>query len=75
MEYSSMAILAGILLAGASVVLGAKYKQDKDKAYQLTELLSKIVDAAQDDGVTEKEFQEIVASAKNLLTKPEAEPS
>jgi CRISPR/Cas system CSM-associated protein Csm2 small subunit len=75
MEYASIAILIGSALASASVLLGAKYQQGKGKAKQLAELLTTIIEAAQDDEVTEKEFQKIVSSAKDLLQKPEAEPS
>ncbi len=75
MEYASIAILIGAVLASTSVLLGTKYKQGKGKAKQLTDLLASIIEAAQDDEVTEKEFQKIVASAKDLLEKPEAEPS
>ena len=73
MYYSSVAVLVRMVLAAISVVFGAKYKQGKGKAEQLTELLKTVVEAAEDDKVTEKEFQEIVASAKSFLEKPEAE--
>jgi hypothetical protein len=73
MEYASIAILIGAILASTSVLLGAKYQQGKSKAKQLTDLLTTIIEAAQDDEVTEKEFQKIVTSAKGLLQKPEAE--
>jgi hypothetical protein len=74
MEYSSVAVLVGTLLAASSVIFGAKYKLGKDKAKQLSDLLTTIIKAAQDDEVTEKEFQKIVASVKKLLEKPEAQP-
>ena len=75
MKYASIAILIGAVLASTSVLLGTKYQQGKGKAKQLTDLLTSIIEAAQDNEVTEKEFQKIVASAKDLLQKPEAEPS
>lgn len=75
MEYASIAILIGAILASASVLLGARYQQGKGKAKQLADLLTSIIEAAQDDKITEKEFQKIIASAKDLLQKPEAEPS
>jgi hypothetical protein len=68
MEYLSIAMVIGALLAVASVVFGAKYRQGKGKAKQLVDLLNKIIDAAQDDQVTEKEFQETVTLTKNLLS-------
>ncbi len=73
MEYASIAISIGAILASASVLLGAKYQQGKGKVKQLTDLLTTIIEAAQDDEITEKEFQKIVA--KKLLEKPEAQPS
>jgi hypothetical protein len=75
MEYASIAILIGSVLATSSVLLGAKYQQGKGKAKQLTDLLTSIIEAAQDDEVTEKESQKIVASAQELLQKLEAESS
>jgi len=75
MNYDSIVLLAGALLTISSAVFGAKYNQGKKKASQLTKLLSTIIDAAQDDEVTEKELQKIVASVKTLLEKPEAQSS
>jgi len=71
MEYLSVALLVGAFLATASVVFGAKYKQGKDKARQLNSLLTIVIKAAEDDNVTEKEFQKIVASIKALLDNSE----
>jgi len=73
MEYESISVLIGALLTIASLILGAKYKQGKGKAKQLTDLLTTIIKAAEDDEITENEFQKIVASAKGFLEKPEAE--
>ncbi len=73
MEYASIVILIGSVLASASVLLGAKYQQGKGKAKQLTGLLTTIIKAAEDDKVTEKEFQKIVASTKAVLEKPEVQ--
>jgi len=75
MESSSITILIGAFLAIASVVFGVKYKQGKGKATELTDLLSTIIKAAEDDEVTEEEFQRIVASVKALLGKGEAQSS
>ena len=73
MDYSSIAILIGSVLAAASVIFGAKYKQGKGKVKQLIDLLTTVIKAAEDNEVTEEEFQKIVASAKTFLGKPEAE--
>lgn len=71
----SIALLAGLVLTVASVIFGTKYKQGKGKTKQLADLLATIIKAAEDDEVTEKEFQKIVASVKTLLQKPEAQSS
>ena len=55
------------LLWSLEAVLGAKYKQGKAK--QLLDLLNAIIEAAEDDKVTEEEFQKIVADAKVLLAR------
>jgi len=73
MEYESISVLIGASLTITSLILGAKYRQGKGKAKQLTDLLSTIIKAAEDDEITDKEFQKIVASAKAVLDKPEAE--
>lgn len=57
------------LLWSLEAVLGAKYKQGKGKAKQLLDLLNAIIEAAEDDKVTEEEFQKIVADAKVLLAR------
>jgi hypothetical protein len=72
MDYASIAVLIGSALAAASVVFGAKYKQGKVKAKQLAQLLSEVIEAAEDNEVSEEEFQKIVASSKQILEKSEA---
>ena len=67
MDYGSIAVLVGGILTVASAVLGGKYRQGKGKAKQLLDLLNAIIEAAEDDKVTEEEFQKIVADAKALL--------
>ena len=71
MDYASIAILAGTLLTAASIVFGAKYGKGKAKAKQLTQLLSEVIEAAEDDKVSEEEFQQLVCSTKQLLGNPE----
>jgi hypothetical protein len=72
MDYASIAVLIGTVLAAASVLFGAKYKQGKAKAKQLVQLLSEVIEAAEDNEVSEEEFQKIVASSKQILEKSEA---
>jgi hypothetical protein len=47
------------------VFLGVKYRQGLEKARLLAQLLEDIVTAAEDNEVSEKEFQRVVATAKN----------
>jgi hypothetical protein len=72
MDYSFIALLIGSVLAAASVVFGAKYKQGKAKAKQLVLLLNEVIEAAEDNEVSEEEFQNIVASSKQILETSEA---
>ena len=65
MDYASIAILAGTLLTAA------KYGKGKAKAKQLTQLLSEVIEAAEDDKVSEEEFQQLVCSTKQLLGNSE----
>ena len=57
---NAVAALTTIILALISIFLGAKYRQ-------LKQFLKTVVAAAEDDAVSEEEFQEIVAAAKKLL--------
>ncbi len=66
MDASSIIVLASSFLTIAGVVMGAKWQYSKSKAAQLTKLLDLILEAAEDDKVTEEEFQGIVAAAKSL---------
>ena len=72
MYYASIAVLIGTVLAAASVVFGAKYNQGKAKAKQLVHLLNQVIEAAEDNEVSEEEFQKIVTSSKQILKKSEA---
>ena len=47
-------------------MVGAKWQYSKSKAAQLAKLLDVILEAAEDDKVTEEEFQGIVTAAKSL---------
>jgi hypothetical protein len=66
LDASNIIALASSFLTIAGVLVGAKWQYSKSKAAQLTNLLRLILDAAEDDKVTEEEFQGIVAAAKSL---------
>jgi CRISPR/Cas system CSM-associated protein Csm2 small subunit len=72
MDYASIAVLVGTVLAAASVIFGAKYQQGKAKAKELAQLLSEVIEAAEDNEVSEEEFQKIVTSSKKILETSEA---
>jgi hypothetical protein len=57
MDYASIAVLIGTGLAAASVVFGAKYSQGKAKARELLQLLAEVIEAAEDNAISEEEFQ------------------
>jgi hypothetical protein len=52
--------LATQLLALVSAPFGTKYKQAKGKASQVRGFLDSVIEAAEDDEVSEKEFQKVV---------------
>ena len=64
MESGSIVAVATAVLSVVSVVLGTKYKKWLDRGRLFAELLGDIVAAAEDDAVSEEEFQSIVAKAK-----------
>ena len=64
MESGSIVAVATAVLSVVSVVLGTKYKKWLDRGRLFAELLGDIVAAAEDDKVSEEEFQKIVAKAK-----------
>ena len=71
MDASSIAALVTSTLTIIGVLAGAKWQLGKSKAAQLTQLLNLILSAAEDDAVSEAEFQGIVTAAKALMSKPE----
>jgi len=64
---SSIAALVNSLMMIVGVLVGVKWQLGKSKAAQLSELLSLILSAAEDDAITEEEFQGIVSLAKSLV--------
>ena len=66
MESGSIVAVATAVLALVSVFLGAKYRKWLERGRLFAELLSDIIRAAEDDKVSEEEFQQIVAAAKQV---------
>ena len=64
MESGSIVVVATAVLSVVSVFLGVKYRKWVEKGKLLAELLDDVVAAAEDDAVSEEEFQSIVAKAK-----------
>ena len=64
MESGSIVAVATAILTVVSVFLGSKYKKWLVRSRLFAELFDDIVAAAEDDKVSEEEFQEIVAKAK-----------
>jgi hypothetical protein len=71
MDSASLMALASAFLTVVSVVLGVKYTQGLRKARLFAKLLRDIVEAAEDDEISEKEFQSIVASTKLIAADVE----
>ena len=60
MDAGVIAALVSIGLSFAAAVLGARYRRVKV-------LLKAVVDAAEDDEISEQEFQEIIAKTRELM--------
>ena len=71
MESGSIVAVATAVLSVVSVFLGVKYRQGLKKARLFADLLNDVVAAAEDDKVTEEEFQNIVAAAKRVSEEVE----
>ena len=71
MESGSIVALATVVLSVVSVFLGAKYRKWLERGRLFAELFDDIVAAAEDDKVSEEEFQQIVAKAKKVASKVE----
>jgi hypothetical protein len=67
MESSSIIALATAVLSVVLVFLGAKYRKWLEQGRLFAGLLNDIISAAEDDKVTEEEFQKIVSKAKKVL--------
>ena len=64
MESSSFVAVATAVLSIVSVFLGVKYRKWLVRGRLFAELFDDLVAAAEDDKVSEEEFQKIVAKAK-----------
>ena len=71
MESSSIVAVATAVLSIVSVFLGTKYRKWLEKGRLFAELLDDIIAAAEDDNVSEEEFQKIVAEAKKVAAEVE----
>jgi hypothetical protein len=72
---TALEIDVGVVLAMVSIVLsivGAKYAQWKQKAKQLKTTVDLLVDATEDDNVSEEEYRGIAASIKKLTSSNSA---
>ena len=71
MENDSIIILTTAVLSIVSAFLGTKYRKWLAKGRLFAELLDEIIAAAEDDKISEEEFQRIVAEAKKVATAME----
>ena len=73
MESGSIVAVLTAVLTVFSVFLGTKYKKWLQKSRLFAKLLDDIIESAEDDKVTEEEFQNIVAATKQVLADVEKE--
>jgi hypothetical protein len=71
MDSGSFVTVATAVLSLVSVFLGAKYKKWLERGRLFAKLFDNIVAAAEDDKISEDEFQKIVAKAKKVAAKVE----
>ena len=71
MESGSFVAVLSAVLTVVSVFLGAKYRKWLEKGRLLAALLDDIIEAAEDDKVSEEEFQNIVAKTKQVIADVE----
>jgi hypothetical protein len=71
MESDSIVAITTAFLTLISVFLGAKYRKWLEKGRLFAKLFYDIVAAAEDDQVSEEEFQKIVAQAKKVASQVE----
>ena len=66
MESGSIIAVATAVFCAVSVFLGAKYRNWLEWGRLFAKIFDDIVAAAEDDKVSEEEFQQIVAAAKQV---------
>ena len=69
MESSSITVIATAVLSVVSLFLGAKYRKWLDRGRLFVKLLDDIVSAAEDDKISEEEFQKLVADVKKVAAE------
>jgi hypothetical protein len=71
MESGSFIAVVTAVLSVVSLFLGAKYRKWLDRGRLFAKLFDDIVAAAEDDKISEEEFQKIVAEAKKVAVQVE----
>ena len=71
MDRGSIIVLATAVLSIVSVFLGTKYRKWLARSRLFAELLYDIIAAAEDDKISEEEFQKIVVEAKKVASQGE----
>ena len=71
MESSSIVAVVTAVFSVVSVFLGAKYQKWLERGRLFAKLFDDIVAAAEDDKISEEEFQKIVAEAKKVAAQVE----
>jgi len=71
MESGSIVAVVTAVLSVVSMFLGAKYRKWLARGRLFAKLFDDIVDAAEDDKISEEEFQKIVAEAKKVAAEVE----
>ena len=69
MESGSIVAVATAVLSVVSVFLGAKYRKWLERGRLFAKLFDDIVAAAEDDKISEEEFQNIVAATKQVAAE------
>jgi hypothetical protein len=73
-ESGSFNVVATVVLTVVSVFLGSKYRKWLERSRFFAKLFGYTIAAAEDDKITEEEFQEIVTKAKKAAAKVKGKP-